>query len=580
LQNATKYQSGKSLNQADRKNEALCKRCAELEAENQAYVRYIRDKINYLLDVIGTKNLVEDELDDFELIKFDPIGIVARSFQQILTNLNQTIDDLREAKNELQAIFDATGVGISIIDRDFVVERCNEKQREMLVDAGVEEVIGRHCFDVYCDRNSPTCECPAMDSFKTGKPALVREVEKKGRWFQLVTTPFSRAKDGSISRVIEVSMDISEKKKVEDAEKALREFCQTERRKLATVIESLSEGLLVVDDKACIVSGNLAADEITEQRIGENYKRPLTQAIPELVPLLSSDGNNVQGAEILTHTRRGDDLLLSVNVGSLSDNNGRTTGYVLTFRDITEEKKRAELYNRTEKLAAIGQLSAGVAHELNTPLGSVLGYARLLLKAPSLPCNLRCWVEIIAEQAKKSSTIIQELLRFARQSNPAHRCLKDCLLNDVIQRTLPVLSTELDKRNIELVTDLNPVPTVVADPQEIEQLVLNLTMNAIQAIDENGSIRICTLNSGSAAVMTIADSGPGIPEEIRFRIFDPFFTTKAPGEGTGLGLSLCSGIVSDLGGTIDINSKESAGAMFIVTLPASGATSESGVSNG
>jgi two-component system NtrC family sensor kinase len=217
---------------------------------------------------------------------------------------------------------------------------------------------------------------------------------------------------------------------------------------------------------------------------------------------------------------------------------------------------------------------------LNTPLGSVLGYARLLLKAPSLPCNLRCWVEIIAEQAKKSSTIIQELLRFARQSNPAHRCLKDCLLNDVIQRTLPVLSTELDKRNIELVTDLNPVPTVVADPQEIEQLVLNLTMNAIQAIDENGSIRICTLNSGSAAVMTIADSGPGIPEEIRFRIFDPFFTTKAPGEGTGLGLSLCSGIVSDLGGTIDINSKESAGAMFIVTLPASGATSESGVSNG
>lgn len=564
------------MSHPDEEREALRRRCLELETENRAYARYIRDKTNFMLEVIGTKSLEEDELNDQILIKLDPIGIVARSFRQILTNLNQTIDELREAKNELQAIFDATGVGISIIDRHFIIERCNEKQREMLVDPDVEQVSGRHCYEVYCNRSGPTSGCPALDSFETGKAALVREVQKKGRWFQLVTTPFSRSEDGRVNRVIEVAMDITEKKKVEDAEKELREFCQTERRKLATVIESLSEGLLVVDEEARIVSYNLAAEALTEQRLGENRHRPLVEAVAEFAPLLHPEAGNVQGVEVTLRTCKEADLLLSVNVRCLSDHEGRPLGRVLTFRDITEEKKRAELYHRAEKLASIGQLSAGVAHELNTPLGSVLGYARLLLKDKNLPDHLKNWAEIIAEQAKKSSTIIQGLLRFARQSSPAQRCLEDCQINEVIQRTLRVLSTELGKRKIELISDLQPVPDLLADPQELEQLVLNLTMNAMQAIGASGSIRIATSPSGDKVVLKITDDGPGIPEEIRFRIFDPFFTTKAPGEGTGLGLSLCSGIVSDLGGTIDIAEGKKRGATFIVSLPARHAIANSG----
>jgi len=120
------------------------------------------------------------------------------------------------------------------------------------------------------------------------------------------------------------------------------------------------------------------------------------------------------------------------------------------------------------------------------------------------------------------------------------------------------------------------VPDVLADPQELEQLVLNLTMNAMQAIGSNGSIRIATSPAGNKVVLKVNDDGPGIPEEIRFRIFDPFFTTKAPGEGTGLGLSLCSGIVSDLGGTIDIAGGKNQGATFIVSLPARDTVADSG----
>lgn len=542
---------------------------AELRAANQAYARYIREKTNHLLEVMGTRALHAEELEDRALIDLDPIGIVARSFKQILGHLNQTIDELREAKNELQAIFDATGVGISIIDRNFVIERCNEKQREMLVDPELQDVVGHHCYEVYSNRCSPISTCPALDSFATGQPTLVREVSKKGRWFQVVTTPFARSADGEISKVIEVSMDITEKKKAEAAERELREFYLTEKLKLATVIESLSEGLLVLDEQNRIISCNRAADEITEWLATELLGQPLQSLFPALAGGACNEVRDLQGVDIPSLARDGGERRLSANIGRLLDSEGHCIGRVLTFRDNTDQKKRAELYHRTEKLAAIGQLSAGVAHELNTPLGSVLGYARLLLKDKSLGETQRGWAEIIAEQVKKSSSIIQGLLRFARQSNPAQRCLEACRLNDMITQILPVLSTELVKRKIKLTSDLQPLPTIVADPRELEQLVLNLTMNALQAIGSKGHIQIRTRHVGSRVVMMVEDDGPGIPERIRSRIFDPFYTTKPLGEGTGLGLSICSGIVSDLGGTIDVTSREGEGATFIVSLPAS-----------
>ncbi|WP_305042287.1 two-component system sensor histidine kinase NtrB [Geoalkalibacter sp.] len=429
---------------------AMAARCSELEAENRAYARYIRDKTNQLLEIMGTRTLEPDELDDRALIELDPIGIVAQSFRQIINHLNRTIDELQQAR------------------------------------AG---------------------------------------------------------------------------------ERELQEFYLTEKMKLATVIESLSEGLLVLDEHNRVLSCNRAADEITTWLATEMLGQPLEALFPELQGKLSQDAEDMQNLEILFRTRQGRDRLLSANVGQLRDSEGRRLGRVVTFRDSTEEKRRAELYHRTEKLAAIGQLSAGVAHELNTPLGSVLGYARLLLKDKTLNQTQRVWAEIIAEQVKKSSSIIQGLLRFARQANPVRRSLEPCSLNDIIRQTLPLLATEMTKRKIALVEDLHSLPTILADPRELEQVVLNLALNALQAIGSKGRIRILTRHAGSRVVLKVEDDGPGIPESIRSRIFDPFYTTKPVGEGTGLGLSICSGIVSDLGGAIDVLSTEGEGTTFVVSLP-------------
>jgi two-component system NtrC family sensor kinase len=541
--------------------------CADQQCSNQDYIRYIREKTNQLLEVIGTKPLQPEELDDRALIELDPIGIIAQSFKQILATLNRTIEELTETKNEIQAIFDATGVGISVIDRNFVIERHNEKQRELLIDPEMSSVIGHYCYEVYSNRCSPVCECPARESFATGKTSLMREVWKKGRCFQIITTPFSRSTEGNVEKVIEVSMDITEKKVAEAAEKELKEYCMLEKMKLATIIESLTEGLMVLDRGNRVLSWNRAAEEMTQWLMTEMKDQPLTTVFPELESVLKIGTGNVQGHDLIYHVSADEERVLSVNIGQLEGNDGESIGKVVTFSDNTERRKRNELYHRAEKLAAIGQLSAGVAHELNTPLGSVLGYARLLIKDKTLTPTQKERALIIAEQAKKSSLIIQGLLRFARQSNRSQKTLGECQLNEVIKDTRPLLETELSKRKIELVADLSPLAPIVADYNELEQVVLNLTMNAIQAIRSKGRIQIKTRQVAKHVLMTVTDDGPGIPEAIRSRIFDPFYTTKPVGEGTGLGLSICSGIVGDMGGTIDIESHEGKGTTIIVALP-------------
>lgn len=541
--------------------------CTRQPCNNQDYIRYIREKTNQLLEVMGTKALQPEELDDRQLIELDPIGIVAQSFKQILGTLNRTIEELTETKNELQAIFDATGVGISVIDRNFVIERYNEKQRELLIDPEMTSVIGQYCYEVYSNRCSPVCECPARESFATGKSSLVREVWKKGRCFEIITTPFTSSAEGKVEKVIEVSMDITEKKIAESAEKELKEYCILEKMKLATIIESLSEGLMVLDRDDRVLSWNRAAEEMTHWLMTDMKDQPLTTVFPDLESALKIGTGSVQGLDLTYHVSADEERVLSVNIGQLEGSDGESIGKVVTFSDNTERKKRTELYHRAEKLAAIGQLSAGVAHELNTPLGSVLGYARLLLKDKTLTPTQKEQALIIAEQAKKSSSIIQGLLRFARQSNRSQRSLHECQLNDVIKDTRPLLETELSKRKIELVTDLSQLAPIVADPSELEQVVLNLTMNAIQAIRSKGRIQIKTRQVAKHVLMTVTDNGPGIPEAIRSRIFDPFYTTKPVGEGTGLGLSICSGIIGDMGGTIDIESHEGQGTTILVALP-------------
>jgi len=547
-----------------------------LHDENARYARYIREKTNQLLEVMGTQPLRPEEFDNRELLTLDPIGIIAGSFAQVYDYLNKTINDLSEARDELQAIFDATGVGISIIDQDFAIVKCNEKQRELLVDKHLENVCGNYCYEVYCLKNGPGLDCPAVDTFATGRPVVVNEVRKKNKYFQLVTTPYAKDAEGNVTRVIEVALDITARKKAEEEEQRQRGYYLAEKSKLASVLQSLSEGLLVTDSRNRIISVNGAAlqildlsqKQVQELRIDELFDDCPTEARTMF------DVDTPQACQNVEIRFRGDnrELLLSVNSVPLFNPDGNTIGRVFTFRDITEEKHRQEVFHRTEKLAAVGQLSAGIAHELNTPLGSILGYARLLLKGENLQPGQRERLGIIAEQAKKSGAIIRELLDFSRLSTPLPNQAMRCDLNNVVAEAIRVVQTELDKRFIDVRLDLADMQAVEVDPKRLEQVFVNILLNSAQAIGGNGEITISSQSHYHEARVTISDNGPGIAPENLSRIFDPFFTTKPVGTGTGLGLSICAGIINDYGGAIDVRSTPGEGAIFTVILPLPGET--------
>ncbi|MFZ5997205.1 MAG: PAS domain-containing sensor histidine kinase [Nitrospirota bacterium] len=541
----------------------------ELQETNRRYATYIREKVNQLLQVIGTLPLSPEELDDDTLLDLDPIGIVAGSFEQILEYHKEIITELRMARDELQAIFDATGVGISIIDNDFRIIKCNEKQRELLVDKDMHDITGKYCYEIYCNKESPGLDCPAVDTLATGRSVIIREVEKKGKHFQIVTTPFKDGEGGDVG-AIEVLLDITEKKRAEDAEKEQRGFYLTEKSKLATIIQSLSDGLFVTDKEGTVVSFNNAAQRITGysemEAVGMPYESFLDM-LAQGTAVNAISGKDFRNTELTILTKDKQQLVFSLTSALVKDSEDRAIGKVFTFRDVTEEKQRQEVYHRTEKLVALGQLSAGIAHELNTPLGNILGYARLLMKDKNLSPLQKERLEIVAEQAKKSNAIIKDLLSFARQSNPALRNIRDVDINAIVTDVLRILRTETEKHGINVHTDLGNLPTVKADGRQIEQVILNIVLNAIQAIGDNGEIRVKTACKDGSVITEIKDSGPGIPEEVKPRIFDPFFTTKPVGKGTGLGLSICAGIVNEHGGSIDIESREGKGATFTIALP-------------
>ncbi len=242
---------------------------------------------------------------------------------------------------------------------------------------------------------------------------------------------------------------------------------------------------------------------------------------------------------------------------------------LLVGRDMTSEREMRARLAETERLAAVGELVAGVAHEVNNPLCTISAFAQLMMKDVTLTVEQRESVDVIQSETVRASQVLRDLLTFARRSDGVRQPVD---LNEMLQRTTRLRAFELEQEQIALEMELaESLPPVDGDPGQLQQVVLNLIVNAVQAMRPRKPkkvLRIATHLEGDMVVMEVGDTGPGIPAEVRARIFEPFFTTKK--EGTGLGLSVSYGIVAAHGGSIGVARSSSLGSTFRVTLRRAG----------
>jgi two-component system NtrC family sensor kinase len=233
-----------------------------------------------------------------------------------------------------------------------------------------------------------------------------------------------------------------------------------------------------------------------------------------------------------------------------------------------EKSKLQEQLRHADRLATIGQLAAGVAHELNEPLGNILGFAQLVTKASEVPEQVGRDVEKIVSASLHARDVVKKLLIFARQMPPSKTKVD---LNRLIEEGLSFFESRCVKEGIEIKRLLSPdLPEITADPSQLNQVLVNLVVNAAQAMPEGGTLTIQTCADETYVLLIVEDSGVGMSEEILKKIFIPFFTTKDVGQGTGLGLSVVHGIVTSHGGSIEVDSHVGRGARFQIQLPVSG----------
>ncbi|MBI3014065.1 MAG: response regulator [Candidatus Tectomicrobia bacterium] len=249
---------------------------------------------------------------------------------------------------------------------------------------------------------------------------------------------------------------------------------------------------------------------------------------------------------------------------------GRESGSALTSLEASEEGHLREQLMQSEKLAAMGQIMAGLAHELNNPLTSIIGYCELALERMRTGKH-KDYVSKVLQEADRAAKIVQHLVAFARKHKPEKEVVN---LNELLDATLALQDYSLRVSGIQVLRELDPdLPMTTVDAHQLQQVFLNLLINAEQAIRDSGKggiirIRSFAAKDGARAVIEITDDGPGVPMENQQKLFEPFFTTKEVGRGTGLGLSISQGIVRSHGGHIYVRSKSGAGATFGVDLPA------------
>jgi two-component system, NtrC family, sensor kinase len=470
---------------------------------------------------------------------------------------------IEQSRKQWVQDFDAISDFIIVHDTSNSVLRLNRALADLL-ELRPTEVIGR---DIGTLELLSSAAQPGYCPFCRNPQAVHEEFihEAADRTF-LVSASRIHGGPKDELRTIHVLKDITDRRTAERRYRRERDFNKN-------ILNNTQSMILVLDTAGLVSYANRRCFEAS-YREQDLLGHSLVQMVPPArrTTLAEALERTLQGAaldnlEIPLLRGNGTTGQFSVSLSPMRDEQGDINSVVVVMTDITDAADLQAKLMHTEKMAALGQLVSGVAHEVNNPLAAILGFTDLLLENEDVPEKAKEDLHVILQEAQRTRVIVQNLLSFARQM-PAQR--EPLQVNSILQQTLKLRAYDLSNHGVELVEDYDAeLPVIVGDPHQLQQAFLNILNNAYDAVHETrrrGKIGIKSSHREGSIEIIFRDNGSGISHPDR--IFDPFFTTKEVGKGTGLGLSICYGIVRAHGGDISArNNSDGIGSTFIVRLP-------------
>ncbi|MES0329495.1 MAG: PAS domain S-box protein, partial [Dehalococcoidales bacterium] len=511
------------------------------EKVKKAFQRHIRgeDIPPYEYALVSKDGRIIEGLVTTQLIEYEGkpalLGIVAD-----ITERKQTEKKLKHAAHEWRTTFDTISDLVFILDKNYHFVRAN-KAFARAFGKEPKEIIGKACYEVVHGSSEPPPYCPNIAVLKTRKAATAEYYElRSGIYLQATSWPILDDK-GEVATTINVARDITESKKAEVVlQKSERNFRNSiDNSPLGVSILTRGGKLMYANRTFLNLYGYESVAELKQVPLikrytPESHKRHLErkEMSKRALPIPKSYETSIirQDGEIRNLQVTWENVFW--------DGQPRVQ---MIYQDVTERRKMQEQLIITDRLASVGELAAGVAHELNNPLTGVIGFSQLLMEK-DIPEDIREDVDIIYHEAQRSAAVVKNLLTFARKHVPQKHLLS---LNSVIENVLRLRAYEQRVNNITIVNRLDPnLPEAMGDEFQLQQVFLNIILNAEFAMIEarhGGTLTIATEKVNGVVRTSIADDGPGISKLALGHLFDPFFTTKEVGKGTGLGLSICHG---------------------------------------
>jgi PAS domain S-box-containing protein len=487
-----------------------------------------------------------------------------------VTILARDITASRKNEARFTELFETLQEGIYIVTPDDRILDANPALVRMLGYDSKDDLLSHTLADVLPDTEQRRLLRQEVDTQPMLQGREITLIRKDGSpVICLNTAAVVRDTSGKVVRYHGALMDITERREMERRLYQQQEFARR-------LIDSFPDLILVLDAAGHYtftsprVKDILGYDpeEYDTQELGERTHMEDRPALEALFAEIVAGRKSFDSLEIRVRHKNGDWRRIRCHFSPLFAETGKIDGVIISGRDVTELKRLEEQLIQAEKLAAMGQMLAGVAHELNNPLTAILGVTELLRERAGFDESAVRQLDLTHRQARRAARIVQNLLEFSRPAAPQKKPLD---VNSLIERTLQLHEHSLRRNNVEVEFHLQPgLQPVVGDGNQLIQVFLNLITNAehaIREVRESGRIQIRLGQIGGYVSVTVQDDGIGIQPENLPRIFDPFYTTKRPGGGTGLGLSICMSIVREHGGSIDVETLPAGGSAFTVFLP-------------